>query len=346
MEKKHTYKKSLELLFHKSIIALFFIFFIGQLNTQAQMTPLFSQYDMNAYLINPAMAGNEGYTSINLTAREQWIGLDKSPRTHALGAETRLMRTSFIGRKAGIRRRGSRRKRSGRVGIAGYLFSDMNGHVNRLGLNLTYAYHINFRYSQLSFGLSGIMYQYKMNSSEFIPFTPDDNFLNSLDKAYFLPDATFGLVYRHPQFYAGIATSQLFETNIYYLFADDETQYEQIERHYMINGGYNYELPATTEMRVVPSFLLKTNDNFNTQIDLNCKLFLYNRYWIGMSYRTGGYGSLVMLMGMKVMNFYFGYSYDYAFSSIMHYNNFGSHEIVVALKFGDNARRYRWLNRY
>ena len=26
--------------------------------------------------------------------------------------------------------------------------------------------------------------------------------------------------------------------------------------------------------------------------------------------------------------------------------SFGSHEFMFAAKFGDNARRYRWLNRY
>jgi len=27
-------------------------------------------------------------------------------------------------------------------------------------------------------------------------------------------------------------------------------------------------------------------------------------------------------------------------------HSYGSHEFMVAIKFGDNARRYRWLNRY
>ncbi|MCG8699721.1 MAG: type IX secretion system membrane protein PorP/SprF, partial [Bacteroidales bacterium] len=41
----------------------------------AQQLPIYSQYWMNKFLLNPAVAGHEGYTSVNLTVREQWVGL-------------------------------------------------------------------------------------------------------------------------------------------------------------------------------------------------------------------------------------------------------------------------------
>jgi len=40
------------------------------------------------------------------------------------------------------RRRRKVASRSGRVGIAGYIFTDFNGAFNRTGLQGTYAYHI------------------------------------------------------------------------------------------------------------------------------------------------------------------------------------------------------------
>jgi len=38
---------------------------------KSQQLPIYSQYMMNSYLLNPAVAGHEGYTSLNLTVREQ-----------------------------------------------------------------------------------------------------------------------------------------------------------------------------------------------------------------------------------------------------------------------------------
>ncbi|MBN1182818.1 MAG: PorP/SprF family type IX secretion system membrane protein [Bacteroidales bacterium] len=325
-----------------------FILLIFILNVNAQMTPLFSQYTMNGYLINPAMAGSEGYTAISLVAREQWIGMgsyNQTPKMQALSAETRVLKNSFIARTLSIKKRRRRGSSSGRVGLGTYLFNDKNGHIDRLGMNLTYAYHINFRYAQLSFGLSGMFYQYNVNKAAFIPYSSDDMFLQSLDKAYFMPDATFGVYYRNPQVYAGLSANQLFETNLYYLFVDDNFQYHQAERNYMLLAGYQYELPAVREMTFEPSVLIKSNDYFNFQLDINTKLYLRKTYFTGVSYRTGNYGSFVVMSGLKISDFYFSYSYDYNFGTIRKFT-YGSHEIVATYKFGDNARRYRWLNRY
>ena len=311
----------------------------------SQMTPLYSHYTMNTYLINPAMAGNEGYTAFTLTAREQWLGMKESPMTHALSAETRLLRNSYIFKSVGIRKRSRHRKRSGRVGLATYLMNDINGLINRTGLNMTYGYHISFRYSQLSFGASGMIYQYKIDKDQFISYSGDDEYLDAINRAYFIPDANFGVVYRNQYFLAGLSVNQLFETNVYYLYADNQHEYEQMKRHYFMLMQYQYELPAVTKMMLEPSVLFKTNDYFNSQIDFNFKVYLENQYWSGLSIRTGGYGAFVIMAGLKLRQFNFGYAYDYSFSSIKNYS-YGSHEIVAGLKFGDNARRYRWLNRY
>jgi len=71
----------------------------------AQQLPVYSQYMMNAFLLNPAVAGHEGYTAINVTAREQWLGLKDAPGTYSVSAQTRLLRNSFISRSSSVRKR-------------------------------------------------------------------------------------------------------------------------------------------------------------------------------------------------------------------------------------------------
>jgi hypothetical protein len=62
-----------------------------------------------------------------------------------------------------------------------------------------------------------------------------------------------------------------------------------------------------------------------------------------LSWRTGD--AIILIMGLKYDRFLFGYAFDFTLTDIRK-QSFGSHEITVAVKFGDSARRYRWISRY
>ena len=85
------------------ILAFIMVFLAMVPAVKSQQLPVYSQYMMNSYLLNPAVAGHEGYTSLNLVAREQWIGLKDAPSTYAFSVQTRLLKNSFISRSASIR---------------------------------------------------------------------------------------------------------------------------------------------------------------------------------------------------------------------------------------------------
>ncbi len=74
------------------LVILFTLFLMGMAIGNSQQLPLYSQYMMNKFLLNPAIAGSDGYTSVNLTAREQWVGFSNAPRTHAISAQTRILK--------------------------------------------------------------------------------------------------------------------------------------------------------------------------------------------------------------------------------------------------------------
>jgi hypothetical protein len=56
-------------------------------------------------------------------------------------------------------------------------------------------------------------------------------------------------------------------------------------------------------------------------------------------------GSYIGTIGIKLNTFYVGYSYDYNANGLTYYSS-GTHELMLALKLGDNVRRYRWMERY
>lgn len=307
--------------------------------SSAQQVPLYSQYMMNGFLLNPAIAGSEGYTAINLTSRQQWLGLKNAPSTHAISAQTRIMKNSYISRGAPVKKRQRLGSRSGKVGLGGYVFTDRNGAVVRNGMQFSYAYHIRMQQQQLSFGLSGIFYQFSLDKDK-LKFEEEDMFFENANKTVFIPDANTGIYYSGPNFFAGLSASQLLESGI--RFGDKGYAEYKMKRYYYLTGGYDFAI--NEYFTISPSFLFKTNDNLLSQIDITTKFIFNDEYWGGgISYRTGR--SLIFMGGIRVDRFVFGYSFDYTLSSIMKHS-YGSHEIIAALLLGDNTRKYRWLNRY
>ena len=63
---------------------------------EGQQLPVYSQYTFNKFLVNPAAAGSDGYTTLSVVAREQWLGFKGTPKTHAVIMDSRILRNSFI----------------------------------------------------------------------------------------------------------------------------------------------------------------------------------------------------------------------------------------------------------
>lgn len=47
----------------------------------AQQRPHYTQYVINPFLVNPAIAGIENYTDLKMGVRDQWVGLNGAPKT-------------------------------------------------------------------------------------------------------------------------------------------------------------------------------------------------------------------------------------------------------------------------
>ena len=309
------------------------------LKTEAQQVPLYSQYMLNGFLINPAVAGSEGYTAVNLTAREQWIGMTHAPGTYALSFQTRIMKKSYISRGSSVRRRKTTNSRGGKVGLGAYIFADRNGAVERTGLKATYAYHINFSHSQLSFGLTAVAYQFKLNEELIKLKDPGDELWLGAHTSVLIPDADFGVYYTARNYWGGFSVDQLFESVL--KIGDSGYDRYVMERNYYLIGGYDFEL--NRDLIFSPSTLVKYAENGKFQADLSGKFYFNQTYWAGLTYRTGQ--TIIVLAGVSVDKFIFGYAYDIGLNSIMKHS-YGTHEFTFIAKFGDNARRYKWLNRF
>src|SRR4030043_296746 len=221
--------------FLKNILSLIILsLFYG--TTFAQQVPMYSQYIMNGFLINPSFTGRDGYSTVNLTVREQWVGLDQAPGTYAASFQTRLLKNSYISKATSVRKKLVLPTKGGNVGLGGYIFNDQNGIMRRTGIQFSYAYHIQMGQTAsypnyLSFGLALTAYHIAINTDGLI-FDPDDPFLNNYDRSVFIPDFNFGASFTTTTYYVGFAMTSMLRGSL--LFADTtDTKRNELGHFYL-----------------------------------------------------------------------------------------------------------------
>ena len=304
----------------------------------AQQVPIYSQYMFNKFILNPAVAGSEGYTAYNVASRAQWMGFKDAPITNAISAQTRLTKSKLV-------LRFNKKKvqylapEYGSVGIGVHMYNDHRGLLNQTAIQFTYAYHEKVELKeQLSFGISMSLTQFKVNAEKLNPYQPD-TYLNSSNLSVFIPDFNVGMYYTTVQGYLGMAVSQLFQSAMH--FGSFEDNKFKLERNYNVMGGYRVSF--NSDLSIEPSFQFKTTEQFFCQFDVGGRLYYKKEVWGGIFFRTAN--ALILTLGARYKNLYFGYAYDYSLNSLQTYS-FGTNELIISLKFAEFVRKYKWIERF
>ncbi|MDF1559733.1 MAG: type IX secretion system membrane protein PorP/SprF [Bacteroidales bacterium] len=308
---------------------------------EAQQLPVYSQYLFNKYLINPAVAGSDGYTSINLTTRQQWAGYQGAPQTYSLSAQGRILKQKYLIRDNIFDKKIFKPHTEGKVGVGATVFSDINGLVRRTGSSTSYAYHIWLHGgTQLSFGLAFTGYHYKIDQRQIQFDDPDEPWLNTdFRKGIFVPDFNFGAYLLDRKFAIGFSVQDMMEG---FIKAGSQAYRDlKIQRTYYLFGNYDFE--PDNKSLIQPSLLLKMSEQLSPQADIGITYSYDNKIWVGATFRTGS--AIIANVGVRRDRLFFGYSFDFTLQSIQ-MSTYGSHEFIMAVRFGDTPRKYRWLDRY
>ena len=297
----------------KKLTLLFVSIFMGGM-LQAQQLPQLSQFMLNDFAVNPAIAGMHDSYQIKTSVRNQWVGIEDAPKTTLL---------SIYG------------KSSDHVGLGGSVFNDQVGPTSRAGASLTYAYHLNFTDEvKMSMALSGGFTQFKIDKVGWNTYHTDDPLMDGAEAVNLVPDATFGLnIYEEDKWYLGIAVPQLLNSKLTLIDEDFVNNISvdmdgSLSRHIYVMGMYNLEIDHYWDLQ--PSVLFKTVSNQN-QIDMGLKTIYSDKFWMGMDYRTNG--DISALLGFIIQEkFMIGYSYDIPNPDISQYTS-GSHEFMFGVTF-------------
>lgn len=281
------------------------------LQVSAQQLPQLTQYQFNDYVVNPAVAGSRPFFELRSAHRYQWVGIQDAPRTFTFSGSTPL------GEK---------------MGLGGYIFTDIVGPTRRTGVQFSYAYHLRLTEDvKLSLAVSAGILQFLIDGSKIQFHDPGDPVMNDQLLGETLPDAKFGFYLYGPKFWFGATAPQLLQNKVYFLDETNETL-SRMEDHYYVMGGYR--IPLGEDWKVEPSFLLKYTSPVPPKLDLTATVRYKDTFWLGAGFRTNDAYSAMVGYWLK-KTFQFGYSYDIITSNLRNYST-GTHEVMLAITLGKN----------
>ena len=317
----------------KYIIALGLV--VGALVVKAQQTPQYTQYMVNPYLYNPALAGSEDYIDIKAGYRAQWVGLENAPTTMYLSAHAPIKEHTL---------RHAKNDHKAYPGVGGFVMKDETGPISNLKMNGSFSYNLQISDGKwygalhhsdgirLTLGMSLGVNQYQIDGSKLRLEDVNDPSIIAGEMTKVSPDASLGAwLYFGQKFYVGASANQILNSKVEFDGMDPDSEvYGRLTPHYSMVAGTKLEVGY--DLYILPSFMVKTVAGAPLSWDLNTRLDYQDTYYGGLSYRHQD--AIALLAGVvlgKRKNIEVAYSYDITISNIAQYSN-GSHEITLGYR--------------
>lgn len=324
--------------------------------SSAQQRPYYTQYIMNNYIINPAVAGIENYWDAKASHRLQWVGLQDAPVTTYFTIHGPLSKSAYDRESAtsfhasGENPRGSAYWRDyvsaePHHGVGFTVLNDRTGPLNRFAAYGTYSYHVGLSpRTSLAAGVSvGITnMSLDANKLNFGNTTVDPAVAGSGVINRIKPDISAGLWLYSKDYFLGLAAQQIIPQQIAFSDNTVSLQNGKLLPHLFLSAGYRLQL--SDNISFLPSTLIRYINPLPIGFDLNAKFQYQDLVWAGASYRyQDGFAALV---GINVNhNINIGYSYDVQTSNLNTVSR-GTHEILIGFllgnKYGDWCPRNLW----
>lgn len=298
-----------------------FGFTVFAVSASAQQQASFTNFLMNDYYYNPAVAGSRKVHVANLGYRSQWTGFDGAPKT-LIG--------SFYGSA----------KNKGIDGYGAMIMSDVTGMTQRTGFYLNYARHLRISEKmKLGLGVQPGYVQYRVTLYDARLADQGDDILTGSVFSANAVDLNAGFHLYSDRFFFMGSVNQLLGESVKFT-----TYNPGLAMHFTGIVGYTFGGPKPTAPRttadtnaipvkknhfeVMPAIMMKMTQPVPPQFDFMLKVMYDKKYWAGITYRTSDAASISLGYNYK-NRLNIGYAYDYSISKINAYQH-GSHEIVLS----------------
>ncbi|NIG55476.1 type IX secretion system membrane protein PorP/SprF [Chitinophaga sp. Cy-1792] len=324
----------------------------------AQQLPHYTQYIMNPFIINPALAGIENYWDLRLSHRHQWAGLNGAPVTTYMTIQGPLRKSDYAqASPTGFDPEGENPRGRGywqdyttpppHPGAGLTILNDQAGPINRFSITGAYAHHINLSpRTSISAGIGLGMQQISIDTRKVEFYDPNDPVLGTSGIINrWRPDVSFGLWLYSADFFIGAAAQNIVPQKVGFTngkVAGDSVYGGKLIPHLFMTTGYR--LWINDDLTVLPSVMVRMITAAPISFDVNARFMYRDRFWFGASYRIQD--GVAGMFGVNINSLInIGYSYDYSTSSLNTVSK-GSHEIMIGFllgnKYGDTCPRNVW----
>jgi len=295
------------MLLKTKLLTILLVAVIG--SVQAQQDKLVTHFIFDKMSINPGKTGLDLYNGICATSiyRNQWDKVNGAPNSAILNIESNLSR--FL---------------PGGIGINFYHDAIGLSRQNNLLLNYSYPVQIG-RAGVLGVGIGIGLMNYGMDPNWVPPTSAVDPTLPVGFAATGI-DANFGLYFQAKNYYVGLSSTHLTESELTKAVSN-VTQSYQTARHYYLMGGYKFKDVANG---TIDAQMLVRTDLIKFSADLNAR-YLFKMdgkdAYGGLSFRTSD-AVAIMLGYSPIPKLQVGYSYDITINKLASISR-GSHEMLV-----------------
>jgi len=273
-----------------------------------QQLPQISQFMLNNYAINTAFAGKDSTIEARILNRNQWTGITDAPRTFNLSVQGMT--------------------KNPKVGLGGIIYTDNAGPTRRMGISLSYAYHLKLSQKwKLGLSVAGGALQFSIDGTRINLDQEDDPALFSEKRTQLVFDVSFSALAYRDNFYFGVTLPQLMQNNLD-LYESTSEEKNKLEDHYYVTAGYRYEF--SDKWAVEPAILAKYVNPAPLKTDFSLRVLYDSKVWLGGMFRTND--AIAMFLGYNHNNqLSIGYAYDITTSSIKSFSD-STHELTLAFK--------------
>jgi type IX secretion system PorP/SprF family membrane protein len=298
----------------KNKIILYSLFLVAVTYTvTGQQTPVFSSYNYNTVMINPAHAGYFDDFDVSLTTNGYFNSVEGSPRNFDIAVNALT--------------------RSEKVGLAAGISHDQIGVTNAMNFFTSYSYKIyydsDYKYGKwwaydpniISFGITAGAMIYHENLSE-LGLENDPEFQEDINS--FTPTLGVGFLYNRDAISFGVAAPNLLSSTFN---SRNNTNFRNTYYSYF---GYRFFTDIFQDVLINPSFLVKYTEGAPLQADLNLLVNYKNKVEFGGGYRTSN--TLNFLAGIHLnSNSRLIFTYNKSLGNVVLPDTYG---VVLNYRFG------------
>ncbi len=304
----------------KISIAAAFVF--GIFSAQAQQYPFWTHTRSTLFLNNPAVAGTRKTLDARMSYRQQWMGFDGAPKTSTIGIHGRFYK--------------------GKMGAGGFIYTDKIGPSSFTAYSASFAYHIKFEDTELSFGVNG-SYNVQLMDPNKITYHNSQDFAAESAIAYNkskIPNAAFGVLYYNDRFYLGASVNNLLGSSYEFPKSADKKGHMQTVPHYSLNIGYNWASDPNYifENSVFVNYVAGTP----ILLDYNLRFHIKHAFFVGAGIRMKS--AVIFQTGVTIDNtMQIAYSYDFTTNALRTFNT-GTHEIKFVYTYDKDRHQKHGQN--